>query len=48
MSEGLDFSAADRVNDAQFNRILWRIMKGDESFPVIRAAAPVHAFVMSR
>jgi len=48
MSEGLDFSAPDRVNDAQFNRLLWRVMKGEESFPVIRAAAPVHAFVMSR
>src|SRR5258708_9765424 len=30
MSGKLDFSAPDRVNDAQFNRILWRIMKGDE------------------
>ena len=48
MSEGLDFSAADRVNDAVFNRILWRIVKGDQSFPTVRAAAPVHAFAMSR
>jgi hypothetical protein len=48
MSEGLDFSAADRVDDAVFNRVLWRIVKGDEAFPGVRAAAPVHAMVMSR
>ena len=48
MSEGLDFSAPDRVSDALFNRILWRLIKGDESFPIVKAAAPVHAFAMSR
>jgi len=48
MSEGLDFTAPDRVSDALFNRILWRLMKGDQSFPVVKAAAPVHAFAMSR
>jgi DNA-binding beta-propeller fold protein YncE len=48
MSEGLDFSAADRVDDARFNGILWRIVKGDEAFPGVRAAAPVHALAMSR
>jgi sugar lactone lactonase YvrE len=48
MSEGLDFSAADRVDDDAFNRILWRMMKGDEAFPTVRAAAPVHALAMSR
>jgi len=48
MSEGLDFSAADRVDDGVFNKILWRMMKGDEAFPEARAAAPVHAFAMSR
>ena len=48
MSEGLDFSAPDRLSDALFNRILWRLMKGDESFPVVKAAAPVHTFTRSR
>jgi len=48
MSEGLDFSAADRVDDDVFNRILWRIVKGGEDFPAGRAAAPVHALAMSR
>jgi DNA-binding beta-propeller fold protein YncE len=47
MSEGLDFSAADRVDDDLFNRILWRMVKGEEAFPVVRAAAPVHAWAMS-
>ena len=48
MSEGLDFSAADRVDDDVFNRILWRMVKGREEFPAVRAAAPVHALAMSR
>jgi hypothetical protein len=48
MSEGLDFSAPDRVDDDAFNRILWRMMKGDEALPTVRAAAPVHALAMSR
>jgi hypothetical protein len=48
MSEGLDFSAADRVDDDVFNRILWRMVKGEEEFPAVRAAAPVHALAMSR
>ena len=48
MSEGLDFSAPDRVNDAVFNRILWRIMEGEKPFPVVGAKAPVHALEMSR
>jgi DNA-binding beta-propeller fold protein YncE len=48
MSEGLDFSAADRVDDDVFNRILWRMVKGGEKFPEVRAAAPVHALAMSR
>jgi DNA-binding beta-propeller fold protein YncE len=47
MSEGLDFRAADRVDDDLFNRILWRMVKGEEAFPVVRAAAPVHAWAMS-
>ena len=48
MSEGLDFSAADRVDDDTFNRILWRMVKGEEKFPEVRGSAPVHALAMSR
>jgi DNA-binding beta-propeller fold protein YncE len=48
MSEGLDFSKPDRVDDTVFNRILWRIMKGEEAFPVVGTRSPVHTLVMSR
>ena len=48
MSEGLDFSKPDRIDDSVFNRILWRIMKGEEAFPVVGAKSPVHALQMSR
>ena len=48
MSEGLDFSAPDRVNDAKFNRILWRMIKGEEAFPVVGAKSQVHVLEMSR
>jgi YVTN family beta-propeller protein len=48
MSEGLDFSAPDRVNDAVFNDILWRMLKGAEPFPVAQAKAPVHLLQTGR
>jgi DNA-binding beta-propeller fold protein YncE len=48
MSEGLDFSKPDRIEDDLFNRILWRMMKGDEAFPVVGTKSPMHALVMSR
>jgi DNA-binding beta-propeller fold protein YncE len=48
MSQGLDFSKPDRIDDSVFNRILWRIMKGDEAFPIVGARSPVHTLVMSR
>jgi DNA-binding beta-propeller fold protein YncE len=48
MSEGLDFSKPDRIDDAQFNRILWRVIKGDETFPVVSAKSPVQMLLMSR
>jgi hypothetical protein len=48
MSEGLDFSAPDRVNDAVFNRILWLMLKGDDSAPALQTKAPLHALQLSR
>src|SRR5262249_48022020 len=48
MSEHLDFTKPDRIDDARFNRILWRIMKGSEAFPVVGAKSSVHALQMSR
>jgi hypothetical protein len=48
MSEGLDFSAPDRVNDAVFNNILWHMLKGPEPFPAAQAKAPLHLFQAGR
>jgi len=47
-SEGLDFSAPDRVDDQVYNRILWRMLKGDAPPPVARNHAPLHALESSR
>jgi DNA-binding beta-propeller fold protein YncE len=46
ISEGLDFSAPDRVNDAVFNKILWRMLKG-ESVPAVATRAPLQVLQMS-
>jgi len=48
MSEGLDFSAPDRVNDVVFNNILWGMLKGSDPFPVAHAKAPMHLFEAGR
>lgn len=41
MSEALDFSAPDRVNDAAFNEILWNMIKGAQPAPVTQTKAPL-------
>jgi hypothetical protein len=43
LSRNLDFSAADRVNDQLFNRILWMMMKPGTPEPVALSKAPLHA-----
>jgi len=48
MSEGLDFSGPDRVNDVVFNNILWQMLKGPASFPVASAKAPLHLLQVGR
>jgi DNA-binding beta-propeller fold protein YncE len=48
LSEGLDLGAADRVNDALFNRILWMTVKNGQPEPLPRTAAPLHALQISR
>ncbi len=48
MSEGLDFSAPDRVNDAVFNHILWLMLKGNDSSPALHAQSPLHELTLSR
>ena len=43
MSEGLDLSAPDRVDDTVYNRILWLMLKGDAPQPSVHNLAPLHA-----
>src|SRR5215472_7547181 len=48
LSQDLDFSRPDRVNDELFNRILWLMIKGDRPVPSVAAKAPLHVLQMSR
>jgi hypothetical protein len=48
LSEGLDFSAPDRVDDARFNQILWLMMKGDRPMPAAQSRASLHLLQISR
>ncbi|HEV2719416.1 MAG TPA: bifunctional YncE family protein/alkaline phosphatase family protein [Thermoanaerobaculia bacterium] len=48
MSEGLDLSGPDRVDDAQFNAILWTMLKGDQPMPPQQTMAPLHLLRISR
>jgi DNA-binding beta-propeller fold protein YncE len=48
MSEGLDFSAPDRVPDEVFNHILWLMLKGSASSPAPQAKSPLHELELSR
>jgi YVTN family beta-propeller protein len=48
MSEGLDLSAPDRVDDQLYNRILWLMLKGDAPPPVARSHGALHALQSSK
>ncbi len=48
MSEGLDLSAPDRVDDQVYNRILWLMLKGDALPPVAQTHAALHALQSSK
>jgi hypothetical protein len=48
MSEGLDLSGPDRVDDAFFNEILWTMLKGDQPMPAARSKASLHLLQISR
>src|SRR5579862_2176603 len=48
MSEGLDFSAPDRVDDQLYNRVLWLMLKGDVPAPVAHGHAALHALQSSK
>ena len=38
-SSRLDFASADRINDDAFNRLLWRIIKGETPYPGSRRSS---------
>jgi hypothetical protein len=48
MSEELDLSSVDRVDDQVYNRILWSMLKGDAPQPQVRNWAPLHAMEASQ
>ena len=48
-SKAFDLSAPDRIDDAAFNRVLWKAVKGDGTpVPPPRYASPVHLLSMGR
>jgi DNA-binding beta-propeller fold protein YncE len=48
MSEGLDLSAPDRVDDQVYNRILWLMLKGDVPPLAAQTHAALHALQSSK
>lgn len=48
LSEGLDLSGPDRVDDQLYNRILWLMLKGDTLPIARRSLAPLQALQSSR
>jgi hypothetical protein len=48
MSEGLDLSAPDCVDDQLYNRILWLMLKGDIPPPVAQSHAALHSLQSSK
>jgi len=48
MSEGLDLSGPDRIDDARFNAILWTMLKGDRPMPAVNAKASLHLLRISQ
>jgi hypothetical protein len=48
MSEGLDLSAPDRVDDQLYNRILWLMLKGDVPRLAAQSRAALHALQSSK
>ena len=48
MSDDLDLSSVDRVDDQVYNRILWMMLKGNAAQPHVRNWAPLHALEASQ
>jgi hypothetical protein len=47
-SAKLDLSSPDRIDDAFFNEILWKMIKGDRIMPPSRTQAPVQLLQLAR
>jgi DNA-binding beta-propeller fold protein YncE len=45
LSQDIDLSAPDRVNDALFNQILWLMIKGDQPAPAVVTRAPLQSLI---
>jgi DNA-binding beta-propeller fold protein YncE len=43
VTEGMDFSMEDKVDGAQFNRILWKGLMGDKPYPSTPSGVDLHA-----
>lgn len=48
LSESLDLSTPDRVDDQLYNRILWLMLKGDVPAPVAQSRAALHVLPSSK
>jgi hypothetical protein len=48
LSEGLDLSGPDRVDDQLYNRILWMMLKGEVPPPMAQQHAALHALQSSK
>ena len=47
ISEKLDFSAPDRIDDRVFNDLLWSMLKGNEPKPIFLQKSPLHVLQLS-
>ena len=48
ISEQLDFSAPDRIDDAVFNNLLWMMLKPDQPMPAARNKSPLEILQLAR
>jgi hypothetical protein len=48
LSEHFDFSAPDRINDQEFNEVLWLMLKGDQAPPPAVQRPVVHLLQLTQ
>jgi YVTN family beta-propeller protein len=47
-SENLDLTGPDRIDDGQYNKILWSMLKNGEPYPATPSRAPLHILQINR